>query len=400
MRASAASRVLLGYLAPALFLESSSAACWKGDGLPENVCRSFIQHGSALQRPERLLHSGPSPAGAVGALGGHEESSRAAVLEVAKPLSSAAPPAASMPLVQRSAWTIGHRWGHRLLLLLGILAGISVCLLCFIRYKSPKEDEMLDRSPKLVHPDGGADQMIVSADQAPSLQAAHRRYADSSERCLMVRALSSTVLNAWSPTAIDLLDSKTEPILRATVTPPMERTTWYRQGYWHWQRDGLTKVWRATPIGRLFGVCVREHPAISIHSLMKRDVGAVYACCRAGEVVDGYQSMHLYDADDQLFGSIKRDPAQPRYALSAPSLGQKLIIEGSFGRQSVSVTNEAKESVAWTEPCCKQSNDSSAEFYCVRFTPNASWSTVVLVLLGLMSAELQEAVMSTAAAGT
>mmetsp|Transcript_8856 Transcript_8856/g.22923 ORF Transcript_8856/g.22923 Transcript_8856/m.22923 type:complete len:462 (+) Transcript_8856:114-1499(+) len=284
--------------------------------------------------------------------------------------------------------------------LLPMLALVTMpcSLLLCLRYKKLEEDKILLRTPNLEpqdQPNMPCGRLNSTNSSIQALFPGEAVSKASNMRELILPSFRNMHLETWSSNVLDVVDSSGRPVLRATINIPHE-VHWFERWHWQCRFDGFQNVCRATPVGQVFGSVVREHPIISIQSLMEGDEGPVFARCRTSVNSDGVRSTYIYDRDDELFGLFALDASQrkPRYELVAKSLGLHLCFEGSFDTEVISVTNaevpiyQRDFRVATTEPCAlapEVVGDTAARSYRVCMSSSVDWRTAVLVLLGLIA---------------
>jgi len=105
------------------------------------------------------------------------------------------------------------------------------------------------------------------------------------------------------------------------------------------------------------------------------------AYCTAGRESGGRRSTYVYDARDELFAHVMKDPFRPIYLLSSARTGIQITFEGNWSAQagpSVRVSSrDSNEALAETEPM-----EESPGFYRMRVNSQVD---VGVVLCGLLS---------------
>jgi len=147
---------------------------------------------------------------------------------------------------------------------------------------------------------------------------------------------------------LDIFDLVGKPVLSASTTLP-------------WPKEG--------------------NPVVSIRTLNAQS--GWLTLCRTGS---GKNSVYIYDKDDKLFGSIQKDPSQPRYAMNSSTDELLLLFEGKFEAHRVSVLDGSRTMIAHSEPC-KMKFEPEGRFYQTRI---AAGVDVGLVLAGLLSIDAME----------
>jgi len=111
------------------------------------------------------------------------------------------------------------------------------------------------------------------------------------------------------------------------------------------------------------------------------------AMCRAGGSGNN-KSVHIYDKDDVLFGSLQKDATpQQRYVLNNSAGDLLLLFEGTFEEHRVNILDARRSMIAHAEPC-KMAFEPDGRFYQARI---AAGVDVGLVLSGLLSINAMEA---------
>jgi len=113
---------------------------------------------------------------------------------------------------------------------------------------------------------------------------------------------------------------------------------------------------------------------------------ALLAYCKAGRESGMRRSTYIYDARDELFAHITKDPDSPAYVLTSGHIGLHLVFDGNFDEHAVNVTNESREQLADTEPC-QMNFDPSGNYVKLRVVSNVD---VGIMLCGLLAIDHME----------
>jgi hypothetical protein len=110
------------------------------------------------------------------------------------------------------------------------------------------------------------------------------------------------------------------------------------------------------------------------------------AYCKASREAIGRKSVYVYDARDELFAQIVKDPGNSRYVLTSGRVSLQLFFEGNFQGHAVKVTNDQHLVVAETEPAVMGFNP-TGYFYKLRVVSNID---VGLMLCALFAIDCME----------
>merc|ERR1712039_1069740 len=105
-----------------------------------------------------------------------------------------------------------------------------------------------------------------------------------------------------------------------------------------------------------------QAPIVSVRAAGGDDL---LAYCKAGRESSSRKSVYVYDAYDEFFAHIMRDPFKPCYVFTSGRIGYQLFFDGNFDEHGVSITNEQREQLADTEPC-EMAFDPSGQYYKLR----------------------------------
>lgn len=110
------------------------------------------------------------------------------------------------------------------------------------------------------------------------------------------------------------------------------------------------------------------------------------AYCKASREAIVRKSVYVYDARDELFAQIVKDPGNSRYVLTSGRVSLQLFFEGNFQGHAVKVTNDQHLVVAETEPAV-MAFDRTGYFYKLRVVSNID---VGLMLCALFAIDCME----------
>lgn len=179
-----------------------------------------------------------------------------------------------------------------------------------------------------------------------------------------------------SAVTVEVLDLRGKPVLRATVSRPLQ-----------WPQVSHEAANSAVPWATAKGA-----PAMTLRML--QPVGgpghlpqgsrlfdsSVLSICRAGVTPDGLRQMFVYDANSRLFGRLAKDPTRSRYVLTSSRGEGAIFFDGLFRDNAVLIANDHQEQLADSEPCSMAFNP-QGKFFRLRVSSGVD---VGLMLVGLV----------------
>mmetsp|Transcript_30843 Transcript_30843/g.56637 ORF Transcript_30843/g.56637 Transcript_30843/m.56637 type:complete len:563 (-) Transcript_30843:68-1756(-) len=182
------------------------------------------------------------------------------------------------------------------------------------------------------------------------------------------------------------------PTLRALNVPPRNTAAFFVRdlgGKPVIQAEILVQPWTS------LGAGVGQRPIAVLRTAISQgdepatisDLSPLLAYVKASFEAGGRRSAYVYDARDEIFAHVAKDPFRSCYVLTSSRMGVQVIFTGTFGDHHVNVTNEARESLAEVEPCTTNF-DPSGDYYKIRVVSHVD---VGLILCGLLAIEHMEA---------
>lgn len=112
------------------------------------------------------------------------------------------------------------------------------------------------------------------------------------------------------------------------------------------------------------------------------------AYCKASTEAGNRKSVFIYDARDELFSQIAKDPANPRrFVLTSGRVSLQLCFEGDIEKHAVTVTNEQNQVVAETMPAVMAFNPAGV-YYKLRVVSNVDVGLMLCALFAIDCLEL------------
>jgi hypothetical protein len=111
------------------------------------------------------------------------------------------------------------------------------------------------------------------------------------------------------------------------------------------------------------------------------------AYCKASHEMGSRKSVYIYDARDELFAQIVKDPSNSRYVLTSGRVSLRLFFEGEILSHTVAVTNDQHQLVAETTPSAMAFNPSGS-FYKLRVVSNIDVGLILCALFAIDCMEL------------
>lgn len=111
------------------------------------------------------------------------------------------------------------------------------------------------------------------------------------------------------------------------------------------------------------------------------------AYCKAAQDLGSRKSVYIYDARDELFAQMVKDPGHHRYVLTSGRISLQLFFNGDLQKHSVEVTNDQQARVADTQQAVMSFNPSGF-YYKLRVVSNVDVGLMLCALFAIDCMEL------------
>jgi hypothetical protein len=141
---------------------------------------------------------------------------------------------------------------------------------------------------------------------------------ENNECCLAVPSMRSVGLPQQQSAAFDVLDLSGKSVIRAEVNAPSVH-------------DGPVST------------AIDSRPILIIRAAAATMQQQLLAYCKTDREAKGRRSVYFYDARDELFAHLAKDPFRNCYILTGGTVGLQLTFDGNFQEHAVTITNEHGE---------------------------------------------------------
>lgn len=184
----------------------------------------------------------------------------------------------------------------------------------------------------------------------------------------------------------------TLPTLRTLNVPPRNTAAFFARdlkGRPVIQAEILYQPWNS------MGVTLGQRPIAVLRTAISQgdepatisDLSPLLAYVKASIEAGGRRAAYIYDACDDIFAHIAKDPFRQCYALTSSRAKMQILFAGNFGDHQVQVGNDSGASLAEVEPCTVIF-DTAGEYYKIRAVSHVD---VGLMICGLLAIEHMEA---------
>jgi len=120
----------------------------------------------------------------------------------------------------------------------------------------------------------------------------------------------------------------------------------------------------------------------SVPRVGTHQVQPLLAYCKASHEVGVRKSVYIYDARDELFANIAKDPSHFRYTLSSGRSGLNIFVHGDFLRHSIQVTTDQGQLMAEALPASLPF-EGTGNYYKLKVVSNVDVGLILATLFAI-----------------